>query len=275
MKKITLSNGISEVEIPTPTFGYKVDIHMAMSIARAPDGTLKIWDNGLQYDYRTCTAKWILKADEMQALHEMLTDQNIGRCEDLELRLGEKSGFFVFGPDKGCSNTFVIRELEIERTGRLIKPFNRYELTMKLLMRSAPIYTIASGRRQGNLTVGTVTGLPFPRDIKPSFNTGWQTDLSNAGIPYSLDQGISVSNWSTEFNLEGSACNIGKLVNYLVNSARSSDIPIIAPLNSYIFGAENNSHGTYIVALMDSIIAVEHVAFNRFKITLKVALKSV
>lgn len=265
--------GSEEVQLPNPQWGFSTEIHMALSMTRNPNnGSVKAWDNGVANDYRLCSAKWILTQAELETVHNFLTNPSYGRCSSFFLDVGS-SGFMPFGPDK-VSDMFAINELTHDRGGRQIRPFNRYEFNMSFLLRSVTAAELPAQISQGSLRIGTVSGLPFIHSPKITYTKGWKTDITNGGLPAHLDNSINSSYVDSEVSFEVNKSNAAALINYLANTGRGGDIEISTPANSYLFGAENGSFGTYIVQLTDNIIKVTHGAVTRFAFNLKFHLKS-
>lgn len=273
-----LSYSTYSCEIPTPQWSYTSDIHLALSQTRnTNDGSVISWDNGVTNDFRVCTSKWMLTQSELDSVHDLITEYSQGRGKDLTLNLGNvgtHSGFFPFGPDKSDYGSYTIAEISNVRSGRLIRPYNRYELEMSFLMRSFPNTVSYTPTNQGTLTIGTVTGLPFVSDVKIDYKKCNRTDITNGGLPAYLNNNQSAAYTDVSWSFETDTANAGLLISYLQTTARGNDITVSTPQNSYMFGAENGSTGTYTVQLTNNIIRISHDGLNKFRFNLSFHLKS-
>lgn len=272
LKLIANAAGSPEISLPTPQWGYETKITQAFRVGIAPNGTAKSWDNGQQYDTRQCKARFLLTASEIVAAHDFLTNEAFARAADFFLQLPVGSGFYPFGADMGDIGTYTVREVKYSRGSRLNRPYNRFYLDLSLVLVASPEYSIPAGVSQGDLAIGNVMGLPYPK-VTPSYKKPWETDVSSGGVPHTLDRGASAGYDTTEIEMEMNAQNAAQFLSYLTTFGRAGDISITSPPNRYIFGSNWGASGTYIVRATSNEITADHVAWNRFRIRFNCILK--
>lgn len=272
-----LTDGSNSVTLPAPSFGYRTEVIMPLVYSRRADGSYGIKDLGSSYDRRICKGlRFVLSDAEMASLVTLLGGTANGRGEDLELQLGASAtGFFPFGPDKGDMNTFTVRA-EIKEGGLSVIPFKRFEPELILYYLSGPsvAYSITDTVSDGTLQIGTITGIGYPQEGYPA-KVGYALTggyLSGATAE-ELDLGAGADSYETRPTLYGRYSKMGALVNYLVGTARASNISVTFPSYSYPFGSAKGASGAMTVQPLYSriddgaeiaSIDLDHYAHNYF-----------
>ena len=270
---ITLTDGTNSSSLRPPMWGVQSELHLALKIVRNSDGSYSSWDNGKSNDFRVCkSAKfWSTIANQI-ALNNII---RTNRGDPLQLILGTSSGFNPWGPDLGDSGTHIFNVLSHDSGGIQLDPFRTFESAWSMVLVSSPAFTPPSPAAQGTVQIGTATGLPYPDDgFKPSINYAVKIQQSQTGLIKIDDRGTNTDAWETQFSVECNAGNAAAVLMYLQTIARGYDFTISLPSNSYAFGADKNSSGTFTVRLTSNIIAITHITVNRFKIDLSIWMKS-
>jgi hypothetical protein len=277
---ITFLNGANSITIPLPLYGYTVDISMSFKISVAADGTRTIWDDtaALVPDKRILSGcKFQLSASYQHAFQDFLTDETLGRCENIIMRLGATpTGFYPFGPDLGDVGDFTCRIIENETAGALFSPWLHFESGLSFTLVTPPSYSLPDIVSEGSFQIGTVTGLRLPQaGFKVERENNFKTVATNTGAPYSIDGLTASDQYLTSWSQEGNASLAGALISFLKStSGRGADITIIAPTKYYMKGAENNSGGTYTTKLLSNVLSITHNRFDEFSIPMNVWMKA-
>lgn len=274
------------ITIDRPTWGYECEVHMPITVVeRHPTGYADAFDaddTGAK-DYRVLTdMKLQLPASQKLDLNNFLRDASLGRAENFTLRLGSTpTGFFPFGPDLGDVGDFSVRLLSQKQGGMLMAPYKYWQDNISLVLVSAPSYAPASGASQGELQIGTVSGLLYPQTLfNPSSIYNYQTGLSRSGVPYSID-GLELSDsWESSWDQQCNTGNAAALVDYLVSTGRGNDITITTAEDFYAYGMDQRSEGIYKSRFLGSsrsknelVLKMVCDGFNRWTIPLNFWMK--
>ena len=252
-----------------PQYGYTTTIHIATHITPVAPKGYTVWDDGSSYDYRTCRAEFLLYEDDAETLIQTITDDAYGRGIDCNLMLQEGSGFYPFGPDKGDSGTFGVRIIRVEPGPVQEEPWRYFRIAVEMVATSYPGYVLPTEVSEGDLQIGTITGLRYPPDFPKSLhNVLYDVNITRDGSPYTTDYLQSSDNYETSLPM---VCNHSKsaaLVNHLVSTVRDSTLSVVGGDNTYLFGRIPGDSGTYTCRWIDSSLKIVHVAYNRFSFDL-------
>lgn len=268
----TFINGENTLEMPSPEFGYEVEITQALKWGTTSDGQYVAWDNSYSqsnkriYDKRVLkNLSFIVDYSKQNEAHSFFSSAIKGRCENITLRLDSiRKGFFPFGPDLGDTGDFVCRIINVEQGGLRLSPFRRFGTNLEIVLVSAPAYSIPSKLSEGSFTFGTIDGLQYPQgafDLNVIRNN--RTDLTQTGAPYSIDGDSSADNWEMNFSMELHPINASRLFDYVTSTVRANDFTIQTPANYYMFGAQKGSSGTYTCKQLTNPINVKHESYYR------------
>lgn len=275
---ITFSNGANSVTVNTPQYGYTARPIMSLKYARLSSPTYDIWDNGVSYDVRLCTmSRFLLNTSDQSNLNAFFSDASKGRGNTVNMALGSKStGFYPFGPDKGDVGTFTVKAINYDQTGQLLKPWKYWETDITFLMITAPAYSLPAETNDGNLQIGTVTGIKYPQDAYNS-TTEYAIDtlVTLGGSGYEVDRSTDADRYETSFQIEGKQNKIAALVDYIMVTARASNFTMITSTDNYPFGHDKGGNGTYTVQLLSPELRIVHMGFNRFMVDFKLNFISV
>ncbi|MDD5363397.1 MAG: hypothetical protein PHN88_14820 [Ignavibacteria bacterium] len=284
------------VAVTMPNYGYSIEYHMPISKVKALDSSYP--DAGFfdppdeneppvygTFDYRLCKIPaWILPSDSKLAMNAFFDSPLYGRGLNCIMDLGNTStGFFPFGLDKGDTGKFTVRLLESTDSGMRLSPYKRFVESYTFVLVStdnvAPIFTEAL---QGDFQIGTCTGLLYPQaGFKPNSEKLIYNDISIAGVPDSIIGPAAAFSYISAFELLCNDSRAYTLLDGLINTVRSNDVTIIAPLFYYIFGYDKGTSGTYTCKLLGStddenetVIIMTHNGYQQWIIPLKFWRKS-
>jgi len=271
-KKITLTNfdGTPDsIEIPAPIFGYTTTIQMALDIQRLGDKQASTFDHGIAFDIRTFRGQLALNIADQLTFNDFLrtVGADNGRAQDLKLDMITDSGFFPLGPDKGDKGTFTVSFRATNKPGIGSGPYKHFpdQITM-VNVAAYPAYSLPSEIGQGNLTIGTISGNRFPPDWFEA-NTRYSahhTILQGQTANY-VDQGVGADSYSNRFEMVSNHSKAAAVIDDLVTTQRGGTFNLIVPADSFAYGRDKSSSGTYVVQMLDEEIEITHETFNRFR----------
>jgi len=262
---ITFTVNAQDFVINTPEFGYSANINLAMiHQAQLPRG-YSIWDNGVTNDYRTCKADFLLNASNTDILLDMISAISKGRGQTISMNLGANSGFYPFGPDLGDSGAFNIRILNPTPQPVMEEPWMWFRTTLSFVMVSKPAYVLPSEVDEGDITIGSISGLRYPPGMPDSTtNYGFSTQLTYDGTPYTIDKTINSDENVTSLQMVCNQSKAAALVNHMTQSVRDANLTIQDNTNGYFFGREAGEDNTYTCQWLDSQISIRHTRFDEF-----------
>jgi hypothetical protein len=134
---------------------------------------------------------------------------------------------------------------------------------------------------QGDFIIGGCSGLLYPINGYDSLcDRLIYTDISASGSPDSVIGPCSSDSLLSEFDL---LCNDSEgylLLDELVNTVRASDVDIVAPNLSYMFGSKGGSGDTYTCKLIGSteddaetVVIMTHTGYQQWMTHLKFWMK--
>lgn len=274
-------------EIPPPDYGYEVIIHMNKKVSERVRG-FSIYDYGVSYDWRELKVTWTVNATDANNLLTTFTDTNKSRAKSISLSLPQGSGFFPFGPDLGdCANfvtPFKLRLIDLTKssgsTGN--EPWKYFKIIGRFVMEQFPPYTIpAQNCDEGNLQIGTISGLRFPQNftsnefdlfVKDSVTLGGNAYMTDYGSPYaSLHEN---DKYVSTFNMVLNHKNAANLINHLTQTVRGNDVDLTSPANSYVFGRLKGDTDTYTCRWLDKELRIIHSQYDRFEFNLRFNYKT-
>jgi len=271
--------------VPTPEYGYSVEIHMPISISTSDDGTHSAWDAATAgtYDYRVLTmSTWYLTEAQKSELNAVLHSVTDGRCENFYMDLGSTpTGFFPFGPDKGDYGEFTVRLLSQDQSGCLTAPQYYFKDTLSFVLVTAPAYTPPAHRVEGGLTIGSVSNVRFPDGgITPRTMYKYETDLSLSGAPLSLDGPAEATGFEADAVLIAGQSKASELVEFFIAN-RTTIFTLTTPAKYYFYGYDQGSSGSYSTMFMGSeidereiVLMITHDRFDQFTMPVKFWLQA-
>lgn len=259
----------TDVVVPTPEFGYTVDIVMALEIVTSENGTVLIWDQGATYDFRMLKCNFFMSATETTNFIDIFQDVNKGRAEDVTFVLSN-SGFFPFGPDKGDDGNFTCRLTAINQKALIEHPADYWNVECEFKSTNVfPSYSIPAAINEGELTFAGISNLRYPPTYHEQ-DIGYmvKTVGTYGGDAHSIDMTAAADSYMSTFPFHMKQPNAGRVINAIVGTYRDSNIPMVSPANSYPFGIETGGTFNGNVKLTDNVISVTHKNYNYFEFTL-------
>jgi len=267
--------GNGEVKLDTqiftsPIYGYKSTINLSLHISRQVDGSVVIWDDGSTFDYRLCTCRFQLPAAQATLFEDLFSIVTQKRGQDLNMQI--EKGFFPFGPDLGDQGTFVVRPVEFIPLGISNEPFLHfiYDITFVRVSGPTPAYTIPALDSEGNLQIGTITGLRFPEEwFQPETDYSLNTGVTRDGTPSTIDLTDDADNFDTEIMIRANEPNGSQLVNHIVATIRNNNFNIVSQSNYFPYGRKKGDTGTFVNKLLTNKLEIVHNRNNEFQFPLQ------
>lgn len=270
---IIFDDGSNTATVPNPQYGYKSVVKMPITHSERGDGTVGIYDAGTGYDRRMCSElTFYLTIAQQNSLNALFNDSSKGRGTDVELQLGTGSGFFPFLPDYGDDGNFDVRVINYEQTDRRHQPWGLFRTDLTLQMINSPAFSITDNLDDGNLQIGTVTGVKYPQG---GYNPGVVYAIDHTvvmdGTAYDFDYGTTADTYEADFDISGNAGKIGSLINYLLSTTprnNSYQFSCVFPSGTYPFGRDKGA-GTHTVQCLNKTFEVNHYEFDQFSFPLR------
>lgn len=269
---INIRYGSTDVELPAPRWGYETRIVLPLIITKlTPGNGYSIWDNGSNYDIRFCKCTWFLSLADTNSLIDILRNSAKGRAADLTLKLGNDSGFFPFGPDKGDSGDFIVRLVSPEPRGSIGHPADYFYTECDFVfVGSYPAYELPEAQIDGSLQIGTIGSLRYPQPMHvQTIHYGVNTVITHNASSYANDFTSTGDEYQCSMDLTQCQANAARLIDHLTGTVRANNVNIIPPANSYLFGRENGGTATYVCQWPQNEIVINHTQHDQFNFGLK------
>lgn len=243
--------------IPQPNYRYSTSVIMPFHYVQRANGSQGIWDDGPEFDYRVCTFE--IDCDRDRALNLIKFINKVGRKNSFTLY--SDGGFYPFGPDYPIG-TYEVSLVDYTDRGEQQSPWLYHTFEVEIIMESGEAQLTDFSTTcddEGNVGIGTVTGLPFPpKFFTPKHDRAFYTTITRGGSIYRINRGFVNSLGSnpgadyseTSFELNTySRLKMGEVVYYLTNVARNGVFILNTPSNSYPFGIEYGDSAGFPVTL--------------------------
>lgn len=262
-------------EVSAPQYGYSTEIRSAFRFQRVKPKGYIFWDDTSANDSRICKCEFIVDATDYGEIMGLLADSANGRGKSLNLHLPRGCGFYPFGPDKGDYGKYPVDVVGFS-TKILRSPMRWGKVAVALVAKSYPSYSLPAERTQGNLQIGSITGLRYP-DTLPDVRVDYaiSTRLTESGVAYTVDGLEDSDNYDTTLSMVCNQSKAAALINHLVTSVRYSNTSLIGGANTYLFGLDKIGNGTYTCKWLDNVLKVNHEYFDRFTFDLNFNLVSI
>lgn len=255
------SGGTTEVR--NPQWGYKSIIKLSLIASEVLPRGYVIWDNGVANDYRVCKFTALLNSTQTQDLIDVYTDD--ARGTNVTLILDTNSGFYPFGPDLGDAGSFSVRILNINANPVLEEPWQYFNTEIEMVMVSSPSYSLPTEVSEGDLQIGSITGLRYPPTFPRSVSSHFVSNIINdGGTPFSIDKTNQGDKLETTLSMLCNQSKAAALIDHLVNTVRDSNVSIVAGTRNWIFGNEGGTSGTYTCKFLNNTISINHEYYNGF-----------
>lgn len=253
------------VDVPYPTYGYSVQLHRAISIQRFKN-RVGIFDNGIEFDYRTCEFQLLLTNTQVVALSALFRN-NRYMLEVVRMALLGR-GFFPAGPDMGDTGTFSVSLANSQSFSAMRTDyFGMFDCKLHLLFHGlhVPPHIKEPKEAFGVYDFGDVEGLRDPeRDPAQEYGT---THSVSAGGGYSYVK-VPTDEYVSTITQKTTTAKMAELMSY-VQSVRGNPINIRARKNYWLFGPDNGEDGDTYVNMLDNTMTVVHENLDTWKTTLQ------
>lgn len=278
----TAPDGVTTLELDPPLWGYKTTIKMPLYQSERADGSVGVFDAGVNYDRRVCECTFQVNFTDAGSIIAFFRDKVLGRGNQVTLTLPAFTPFdgcrwFPFGPDKGDYGVYTVQIVDLKPSGQQIDPFRWWNITMKMLYIDGPEpeYSLPAATDYGNIQIGDVSYLRYPESTFQSealYNIDQRVLMGgSAGV---VDNGYDADQWRVTFELSGTRKKFAELLNYLTVVNRNATTKLYPELNivtqdyQFIFGRENSGAGAYSALLLNKVLDVTHVNFDLYKMQL-------
>ena len=275
---IRFGAGGSIISVRPPQWGYTVDVQLPLTINALAGHNYGSWDDAAAgtYDGRLCKCSFLMNETDANAMQDFFMDPTKGRGATVNLALGTNSGFYPGGPDKTSSGDFSVACVELEPSGMLHRPMKWFDISVTLQVLSMPVTSVPTQRDQGNLQIGTVTGLRYPQD-------GYGIEILNScGVAVGMANTISVTDIGTDadrhetkIRLTGNTSKMAALANEFAVTIRNNDFSIITQANNYPYGRAKGGSGTFTSQLISNVLTFTHYGFDQWAMEFRASLKAV
>jgi hypothetical protein len=265
MAAIELTIGASTVELPAPSSA-KTEIIMAIDNIALESGTFGSYDNGEQFDKRTCLCSFLLPVEDQADLNLFL----FTTPQTATLTLTAGCGFFPFGPDKGDDGEFTVA-IVYDGTPKIgAVPFRYCQVDMIMTNTGEyPAYSPPAQLTEGPFTIGTVSGLRMPEKMfNPDMNRKFSIAFTENSTPHYVDNESFARYVSTSFIQNCNESNAAALLQYLV-TIRTTQFTINSADYFYPFGADYDASGYEYVILSSNKITITHTETDQFDINVQ------
>jgi len=257
IRTFELHAGGTAYTFPLPEWEYAVTYHLAMHHQPVLPRGYVIWDDEASNDFRTCQCRFLLDATDAQTLCGIANDVDKGRGSEVKLRLRSGCGWHPAGPDKGESGDFLARFLSVKPGGVLESPWQHFRVEVEFLLTSIPAYALPSEVSEGDLQIGTITGLRYPPDFpEPDTVYDVTTAVTRDGTGKPVDKLTDI--YTTKLPMVCNESKAGALINHMVGTVRDNTVSIVAGANNFIFGRDNGGAGTHTCYWLNDMLTATH-----------------
>jgi len=254
-------NTFTSAEIPFPTFGYSVELRLALSIQKVAQG-VGAFDRGKQYDQRRCS--FDIQATEAQiiALRGILESERRNQHNRFVLTLPQGSGFFLAGADKGDSGEFVFSFLEnVNFSAMKLSPYGFFDVSFRILIHDSPTILVPQAPRDlsGHFTFGNITGIRDPQ-IKPTQMGG---SLRKATLGGETQVAWTPTDEQrTDLAITTTTGKMAELANYLQNGARGGLFTVTPGSKYWLWGGQADEDDAANVRLLSANFLMTHADYD-------------
>lgn len=270
---INIRYGSTDVEFETPMYGYTTTLVMPFTISHMGGLVWRAWDDGVNYDRRYLHCEWMLYKTLTAQLLDLFTNTAKGRGIYVTLKLGTtETGFFPFGPDRGDKGDFqcVLKNLIAKPSIGYPQDYFQVECDF-IFTGSYPAGYTWTPASEGNLSIGTVTGLRYPQNMHDQ-EINYRVDVADTVnfSAYINDRTAGADSFVSSMSIDLLRVNMAELIEHLTGTVRIADLTITPPANAYMFGRENGD-GPFTCKWIDNKIEIVHRGHDDFGTTLRFA----
>ena len=244
---------------------------MAVKPTLAANQQYLILDNGETFDHVILNATWFQGQGYTSSMINLF--KNTSRGGTLDIITTSGNGFYPIGVQSGDTGTFNFAVMEYDQQATIGHPADYFYVNAKLHQYGSLNRWNPTGVSEGGLAIAGVSGLRFPDNYqKPDFKLNFVSQITEQDHYYQIDR-VTGDSFIITLDLILFDVNMANLINALTHGTyRNAIIPISSPANSYLFGYENGSSGTYNCKLIQDVIVLKHELYNRWSVSLKFSL---
>lgn len=273
--------------VNNPNYGYTTTIQMPFNVVSLGNNKIMSYDNGEIYDRYTCNVSIVLdNQHDYQELYNALCVNGSLRGENVKLSECNSTGFYPFGchvSEPVGGYTVVVSKVVFRDKVDDVGKFWKIDLMFTWLHNkgSEVVYNspVAFGQ-DGSLTIGTVSGLPFPGngfDIDNSYSVNVNQNYGGVAYVTALDYLTGDNNKeriNSSFSLALSNNQLNNLLIDIITDYRSSNTPISTPEIYFPFGAGVSTFSNFMFKLTSGKIEIKHRIHNIFDLKLDIEIQS-
>ncbi|MDR0330104.1 MAG: hypothetical protein LBH93_00100, partial [Chitinispirillales bacterium] len=253
----------SAVDIALPSFGYAVELRLALEIKRFSQ-SVKSFDSGVEYDQRRCPFKIQATENQVYLLKNTLDREHRNTHSKFVLTLARGSGFFPAGPDKGDSGEFVFSFLEnINFSAMKLNPYGLFDVEFKILIHEAPNPAVSLAKKDlgGKFSFGNVKELSDPQ-INPTQEFGSKRQATQGGEVFTT--WTPTDEFHSDLIIRTTTDKMAALAQYL-QAVRGNTFSVYPGRKYWMWGGQGSewqgSAGER-VRLLDPNFIMTHTGFN-------------
>jgi len=239
--KIRFTYKTNYADLYLPILPYNITIDYPWDFLKMPNESVNIVDHGYggqSYDKRSCTCRFIMtptEADEFN--NDILIPYDQDSTDGLTIEMGVLSMFHPFGPDFSNVGPYTVMMRVIKAPYLSEEYYGNFEMELELFLTALPpSYSFVTDQNEGNMSIGSVSGLRFPRTMYRN-NRLISNRFTQLQGQYSTERiNLYYKTYESEINL---TCNLPKaqrLINYITTNRTSTYS--IGDSSGYLFGEE-------------------------------------
>jgi hypothetical protein len=248
-------------DLPYPQYPYKTDIFFSWDFVKSSTDKYHFFDNGALYDKRKCVATFLLSEAEAEKLKQLWNSYKTSyTTTPLALIMGDDSGWFPFGQDKGNKGEFKVELNLLSKIERSKTHFNYFEVTLELINVGAyPDYTFVDEVNEGSFAISNATSTYSISNIRtPEYAVEGQygtfTNQNEGGTDYNRTIELNEETQETRFILNTNLSKMQRVLKLITDNRTG---------NYTIFDGGGNIFGYSFNLLQENLKLVE----NKFTVT--------
>lgn len=262
----TLSNSLAEsINIEWIEEGFASSILLSAHKFESETGETQFFDDGATYDRLRSQFTAILNATELSNLQTIYDNSRDGV---FTLDTNGIRGLALFSPAFGDLGSFYFNIKSFKQTGALNSTKYKYfRVSFDVFEAQAPpIYTPLSGGDEGNLEIGSVTGIRYPVN---DFSVNVSAFADSVGLAYSFNSSNDLTERTekTKFKLRLLHDKMSSLLKHL-RIVRYGELDFVVPNEVYPFGANYSGVTNFKVRLLNTELKVTQVKNKRYELEL-------
>ncbi|MEA3346958.1 MAG: hypothetical protein U9Q21_02575 [Candidatus Auribacterota bacterium] len=269
-----IDSSLQLFEIKKPNFGYKCTIRLPWDIQESGNGHYGIYDNGkgvMGNDKYSVDCESILNSAQFSTFIEAYRKINEGRARNWGFNLQAGSGFYAFGPSCDDTGYPIITIDVLSYKGVGAAPYKYFRVVVRMSYSGTMVHkTPAAQPYAGPVTIGNITGVPFPSGwFIPNIEFKEESQVyEGANLNRFYSMGENSDRYDTGARFEMNDYKAAQVVKELVQVQRNSPFSFVVPVGCYPFGVEKGN-GPFQVKLIQNKIELVNEKYNHWVFNLK------